>query len=100
MSNLQDIPDDRKCGAKNRRGEPCRKWTMRGRTRCRNHGGASHIGMMHPNFRHGWYSSDPVSSMMRRAVQDRERRQEFVRRALRERYGWDDARIDAAIERR
>src|SRR6266496_4207259 len=29
------------CGAKNRRGEPCRKYPMKGKTRCRNHGGAS-----------------------------------------------------------
>lgn len=100
MSNLQDIPDDRKCGAKNRRGEPCRKWTMKGRTRCRNHGGASRTGMMHPNFRHGWFSTDPLSTVMRMAVREHARRQKAVRKVLKERYGWDDTRIDAALERR
>jgi hypothetical protein len=100
MCSLQSIPTDRTCGARNRRGEPCRKWTMRGRTRCRNHGGASHTGMLHPNYQHGRYSSDPISSMRRRVVQDHERRQKSVRKVLRERYGWDDARIDAAMKNR
>ncbi len=97
MCSLQTIPADRTCGAKNRRGEPCRKWTMRGRTRCRNHGGASRTGMLHPNYQHGWYSTDPISNMMRTAVRDHERRQKTVRKALKERHGWVDARIDAAM---
>lgn len=100
MCILQTIPADRACGAKNRRGEPCRKWTMRGRTRCRNHGGASRSGMLHPNYRHGWYSSDPISTMMRTVVRDHERRQKNVRKVLKERHGWDDARIDAAMGNR
>lgn len=73
---------------------------MRGRTRCRNHGGASRTGMAHPNFEHGWYSSDPVSSMMRMAVRKHEQQLKTVRKVLKERYGWEDARIDAATERR
>jgi len=53
--------------------------------------------MLHPNYQHGWYSSDPISNMMRTAVRDHERRQKAVRKALKERHGWDDARIDAAM---
>lgn len=30
-----------RCGAKNRAGNPCRRWPIRGRTRCRLHGGMS-----------------------------------------------------------
>lgn len=30
-----------RCGAKTRSGEPCKKAAMKGRARCRNHGGAS-----------------------------------------------------------
>lgn len=100
MSNLQTIPPHRQCGAKNRRGQPCAKWTMQGRTRCRDHGGASRIGLDHPDFEHGWFSSDPISSGMRAAVREHERRQQFVRKALKECLGWDDARIDAAMDRR
>lgn len=100
MCNLQTIPVDRQCGAKNRRGEPCRKWTMSGRTRCRNHGGASLTGTAHPNYQHGWHSSDPVSSTLRAAVLEHEQRQKATRKALKARYGWDDTRIDAAMDRR
>lgn len=37
---------------------------------------------------------------MRTAVRQLERQHKAVRKALKERYGWDDARIDAAMERR
>lgn len=68
MGNLQDVPEDRRCGARNRRGKPCRKWTMRGRTRCRNHGGASLNGSLSPHYRHGWYSEEPFHRMMRQTI--------------------------------
>lgn len=99
MCNLRNIPPDLQCGAKNRRGEPCKKWKMRGRTRCRNHGGASRIGLDHPDYDHGWYSTDPISTMMRATIREQERHLKAVRKAL-EGHGWDDARIDAAMERR
>jgi hypothetical protein len=34
-------PEIRRCGAKTRAGTPCSKWALRGKTRCRNHGGLS-----------------------------------------------------------
>jgi hypothetical protein len=100
MVNLQTIPVDRRCGAKNRRGEPCRKWTMSGRTRCCNHGGASPRGTEHPNYQHGWYSSDPISRTMRMAALEHEHRQKAARKAPKACCGWDDMRIDAALENR
>ena len=33
--------DPRKCTATNRQGEPCRKFSMRGQSVCKNHGGGS-----------------------------------------------------------
>jgi hypothetical protein len=46
-----------KCGAKNRRGEPCQRWALAGRTRCRLHGGKSLVGSACPHFRSGRYSA-------------------------------------------
>ncbi len=34
MSNLQDVPEDRRCNAKTRAGTPCMNWSMRN-GRCR-----------------------------------------------------------------
>ncbi|MHA2084423.1 MAG: HGGxSTG domain-containing protein [Candidatus Thorarchaeota archaeon] len=43
-----------KCGAHSRRtGEPCKNFPMRGRKRCKFHGGKSPIGISHKNFKHG-----------------------------------------------
>lgn len=48
----------RKCGAKNRNGQPCEKWAVAGRDRCRNHGGKTHVGgPTHPAYKHGRYSA-------------------------------------------
>lgn len=44
-----------RCGAKTPNG-PCKAYPLKGRTRCRNHGGASPVGVAHPNFKHGRYS--------------------------------------------
>ena len=35
------MAEKRRCGAKTRSGEPCKKWAVKGRTRCRLHGGAN-----------------------------------------------------------
>jgi hypothetical protein len=45
-----------KCGAKNRQGDPCQRWALEGRTRCRLHGGKSLVGAACPHFRGGRYS--------------------------------------------
>jgi hypothetical protein len=46
-----------KCGAKNRQGEPCQRWTLAGRTRCGLHGGKSLTGTACPRYRSGRYSA-------------------------------------------
>lgn len=43
------------CGAKNRQGEPCKKPPMKGKSRCRNHGGKTPTGTK-GNRTHGLYS--------------------------------------------
>ena len=45
-----------RCGAKNRQGNPCQKWPIRGRNRCRNHGGKSLRGVDSPSFKNGRHS--------------------------------------------
>jgi hypothetical protein len=47
-----------RCGARTRRGEPCRNAGMPPSNRCRMHGGASLRGIEHPNFRHGKFAKD------------------------------------------
>lgn len=60
----------RLCGAKNRAGEPCRALAIKGRTRCRLHGGRSPAGIGHPRYVHGFYSRYPLARFvwLRRAA--------------------------------
>jgi hypothetical protein len=51
-----DKSDKRICGAKNRQGEPCKKPPMRGKNRCRSHGGATPKGKHTGPLKHGLYS--------------------------------------------
>jgi len=44
----------KKCGAKNKRnGKPCDRWALKGKNRCRQHGGATPTGAALPQFKHG-----------------------------------------------
>ena len=52
---LQKMP---LCGAKTRAGTACKNRAMRGRKRCRMHGGKALQGMQSPNFKHGAYAND------------------------------------------
>lgn len=50
---------DGRCGARKKRTNPpefCRKYPIDGKTRCRDHGGASLAGPDHPSYRHGFYA--------------------------------------------
>lgn len=47
----------KQCGAKTRKGTPCRRAPLEGRKRCKLHGGATPRGPESPHFRHGRYSS-------------------------------------------
>lgn len=50
-------------GGRNSKGEPCGKYPLAGRTRCKKHGGAALRGATHPSFKHGRYSKDLPSRM-------------------------------------
>ena len=58
MNVVANVAALEKCGARTRSGEPCRNARMRGRRRCRMHGGRSLRGFAHPSIRHGLYSGD------------------------------------------
>jgi hypothetical protein len=46
----------RRCHAKNKRGGVCGSWAVKGRTRCRMHGGKSLVGSANHNYSNGRYS--------------------------------------------
>ena len=55
-----------RCGAKTRRGSPCRAPAANGKGRCRMHGGAKGSGAPKGNqnaFKHGAYSKDSIELM-------------------------------------
>ncbi|MBZ0301141.1 MAG: hypothetical protein K8J31_15445 [Anaerolineae bacterium] len=55
----------RYCTATSKRTKkPCRARAMCGRNVCYHHGGKSLRGVLHPNFRHGYYSKDSVVWLM------------------------------------
>jgi len=62
------------CGARTRAGGKCQKQALAGKTRCRNHGGASLAGQNHPNYRHGRRSQAVIA----RHKAARERLRELV----------------------
>lgn len=51
------------CNATTRNGTPCRKPPVKGRDRCRLHGGNQPRGTEHHNFRHGLYSKHVGSQL-------------------------------------
>ena len=57
---LSNMAKARRCGAKTRAGHPCRQAAVRGRRRCRMHGGAKGSGgpwgKRNGNFRHGLFT--------------------------------------------
>jgi hypothetical protein len=46
------------CGAKNRKGTPCRQPVIPGRSRCHYHGGISLRGEESATYQHGYYTKD------------------------------------------
>src|SRR6476619_3587830 len=59
LANMAKAP---RCGARTRTGRPCRQAAVRGRTRCRMHGGAKgsggRSGVRNGNFKHGLWTRD------------------------------------------
>lgn len=65
------------CGAKTRRGTPCRRAPMRN-GRCYLHGGKSLAWFAHPNYKHGRYSK--YSGIPEREKAERHRKRHFEKR--------------------
>jgi len=60
LANLRSV---RRCGARNRAGQPCRCPAIRGRLRCRLHGGRSPgapRGEQNGNFKDGYFTCEAV----------------------------------------
>ena len=80
LANLAKAP---RCGARTRTGSPCRQAAVRGRARCRMHGGAKGSGgpsgARNGNFKHGLWTRE--SKRLRYATR---RKLREVRRFLKE----------------
>jgi hypothetical protein len=67
LANMAAAP---RCGARTRDGHPCQQAAVRGRARCRMHGGAKGSGGprgdRNGNFKHGLWTRDSVAA--RRAI--------------------------------
>ncbi|HEV2130531.1 MAG TPA: HGGxSTG domain-containing protein [Longimicrobiaceae bacterium] len=84
------------CGARTRTGEPCRAYVVKGRTRCRMHGGRTPRGHALPQTRHGRYSRDLPTQLALR-VQEAAQDPELLE--LRDEIALVDARISQLLER-
>jgi hypothetical protein len=73
LANLAKAP---RCGAKTRASRPCRQAAVRGRSRCRMHGGAKGSGgpqgNRNGNFKHGLYTGEAkaMRKVMRAKVRE------------------------------
>jgi hypothetical protein len=68
--NTGPMLSSRRCGAKNRAGRPCLAPAVRGKQRCRMHGGAPGSGAPRGNknaLKHGHFTRDAIAE--RRAIQ-------------------------------
>ena len=66
LSNLNSAP---RCHARTRAGHPCRQAVVKGRSRCRMHGGAKGSGgprgLRNGNFKHGRWTSEVIEERKR-----------------------------------
>jgi hypothetical protein len=73
-----------RCGAKTRRGKPCRSPAVRGRRRCRMHGGAlgsgGPKGPRNGNYKHGLYTAEAIA--FRRSLRQQMREVRALTRRL------------------
>jgi glucans biosynthesis protein len=83
LKNMAKAP---RCGAKTRSGTPCRQAAVRGRSRCRMHGGARGSGgppgRRNGNFKHGIYTRENIAErhLASRLIRDVKRRLKTIRR--------------------
>lgn len=62
--NTQAMTESPRCGAKTRSGKPCRAPAVKGRTRCRMHGGAKGSGAPEGNqnaLKHGHFTREALA---------------------------------------
>jgi hypothetical protein len=86
-----------RCGAKNKQnGGRCANWVVRGRTRCRMHGGQSLTGTACPHYRSGRYSAY-VPERLRTRYEQAETDQELL--SLRSDVALVDARLSDLLSR-
>ena len=85
LANMAKAP---RCGAKTRAGHPCRQASVRGRARCRMHGGAKGSGGprgdRNGNFRHGLWTRENLETRKTARAKIREIRS-FLRSNSRDR---------------
>ncbi|MGA7790448.1 MAG: HGGxSTG domain-containing protein [Xanthobacteraceae bacterium] len=73
---LTNLAKAQRCGAKTRGGHPCRQAAVRGRNRCRMHGGAKGsggpLGDRNGNFKHGLRTREAkaIRDVMRAKVRE------------------------------
>lgn len=58
-----DPQGNARCGAKSRKGTPCKAYPEGGKLRCRMHQGLPVKGELHPTYKHGRYTSDTTPSL-------------------------------------
>jgi hypothetical protein len=86
-----------RCGAKNKQsGGTCDNWVVRGRTRCRMHGGKSLVGTSCPQYRSGRYSAY-VPERLRARYEQAEDDVELL--SLRDELALTDARLMDLLSR-
>ncbi|HYV32144.1 MAG TPA: HGGxSTG domain-containing protein [Candidatus Binatia bacterium] len=82
----RQLRDTARCGAKTRRGRPCRSPAVSGKRRCRMHGGAPGSGgpkgARNGNYKHGLYTAEAIAS--RRSLRQQIREVMALTRRLRQ----------------
>jgi hypothetical protein len=76
------------CRAKRRDGTPCGNNHVKGRHRCRMHGGKSRWWVAHPNYKHGRYSKFALAAREEAEARRRRKRQRTTRAVLRKLDAW------------
>lgn len=74
-------PMEGRCNARNRKGEPCKKHPVTGRTRCALHGGKTLQGEAHGRYKFGLYTKEMLE-MRREIRQDLRRFKEYMQMIL------------------
>lgn len=93
---IQRPRPEQQCGARTSAETPCRRWPVRGRARCRLHGGHNPSGLAAPAFKHGRYSKVLPTRLIDRY---RAAREDAALLELREELALVDARLGDLLQR-